>query len=408
MEELIELVELHQDKNRAHSASLWHSKRAQAERCLEQAEALLELRPILQQRASVCSSEQAQLLEQYHRRHLKGRRRRQRPVTAPFLALYSNQVALECKLNLVRSLNQASGQLRERGLFERALPWSSGAQATSAGATCDGRAVERLVDNIAVQPKQIDACVARYALSNVRSFNQLAELLEQERAEPQEAKLEPERQQVSGAPSEELYLVVSDKDRPRLEQMLEACAQLEPVYENSIMPIVRLLRLGYNPEHDQFERLCRSSEQMRDWCTVTLVCRPLLSSHLNDARIYREFRDRARDKSLVVVDQIEAAANDELGQERPTERPAGSRELDSLLKSIQVPLGYDELWLSNYKQTKFERLLGGAYRGILRAFNVKNEADNIIFRRKVRGYGRMTWKLVLIALTAAALSLSPR
>lgn len=402
--------------------------KAPAEKCLEQAQAILDLEPILQSRESVCSKAHLDLLEQYHNKWSLLDRRL---VTGRFLTLYGNQVSFLCKSSLLHTLTMAEEKLSiGQSDFEKAMPWLKRKSCSSSSVADDLVSDVLMNDNDDNDEHLNQYCLAQQALTNVHNINELAAVInsndqlqsssligDQKVSIPSAAN--PLQDSTIGAAAaaqvvepetgkDEVFLVVPDSLRPILNRMLGACSRLQPVYQNTVLPIVRLLKLGYDPEFRNFEKICRESEQVRRWFSATLVCNSLLSSHVenkDELRIKKEevqqLPKNGRQESFVVVQEEKKEANEETHD--AFKGNISKQEENNLMELIRVPID-NELWMHKYRQTSsLDRVRSKFYNLILKAFHVEDVADHIIMRRRVRDYSHLTFKIILMTLTVVVL-----
>lgn len=281
--------------------------------CVRQAEAIMELKPILSEKQRVCSRSHIDRMEAYMRKHIGSLYRARPRITHSFFVLYAGQVAVVCKQNLKRSLVAAERQLIGTGEIEQIshfleppadcsdLSPSSPIQADRLDAVADaaidsaesGKQDERGEPKSSNEQRQqkLDEefakrklrCDALNALSEIKSIEQLVVMLgmdiqwEQSEADKERNRRNEQEDGGSGFSLEEkLEREMPASARENLHKLYEICPKFERIYSQNIMSIVRLTQMGFNPNFVQFDKTCRSDPTIQSWFRITVICNSLL------------------------------------------------------------------------------------------------------------------------------------
>ena len=434
------------------SARVATSGRSSLEQCLRHMHNLLDLEELLDESetADVCSARHVDKIERYLAAH-------RQPagfwLLDEFVKLYAEQVAFRCKSSLLHSLGVAAklGLADEQDLV-RAVPWlarQDGQCQLGASGQLDellereARAARLATNGLASQQQssashqqqrsaaRLDLCLAR-SLLTLTSVQELAELTSQDRSSkhslmervtgvggPPTGAGQPRAEggQAAELPAaaaeqeQQLYLlVVPEGQTPVIEGMLAACRRLRPVYENTIMPIVRLIRLGFDPPFATFDRVCQTNQMVQNWLAAVALCDALLGSRLELAKrdsLGQLFHEEAQ--GLLLVDELDGS-KEEQQQPETVDGEGQSLQGSSSLSYAQIVAALpkigldDELWLHKYRKTKFGAFRDTVRQRFMKAFNVISISDHVIFRRRVKDLANFSFRLLLVALAVVLVS----
>lgn len=403
--------------------------------CIQQADAILDLDEIINERTNVCANSHLNKIENYHDKYIKPLisssndnsfarvlRQIQKVITAKFFRLYADQVSFLCKSNLLHSLKLVeSNELVEQDDYVKALPWLSHAnsiickkidQQHSVASKLETKQQQVLLTDLnGFTKEEIQQCKASKALSEISTINELVEAFELD--EKSRISLEKAKQDdTTGKNKEEigsnvngeetfnehsgLFLIVPPDQMHLVKDMLISCSKLRPIYEQTIQPIVRLARLGYNPSFNNFDKVCTEEKLIQKWFGITLVCNAILSSHLTDINRYQELKEdfEANKKSLIVIDELDTITDSDQQDE--------GTGLSKVLELMKNPIE-DELWVYKYGTNKLQRFRDGVLKKIFKLFNVEDIDDHVVFRKRLADTNH--WIIRVVIITVSLLTL---
>ena len=364
--------------------------------CIEQADAIVDLENVIGERENICESRHIDKIDAYYRRYLSPDDIYTVSLTKKFFSLYANQVSFLCKSNLLKSLRIVDRQFFTQDDYNKVIPWILHSD--------DCRLPEEL--NSIVEPliagssngtsdqQQNLHCLARKALeSSINSVNDLVEAFEHDASD--EAPEQQLESNVANSKSTNLILVIPETRHEIVEGMLKTCKKFKLAYSHTVMPIVRLVQMGFDPSFKNFNRECYRSQLIQRWLTITLVCHSLLGSRLANEE-YREFQNNAgvKERSLIIVDNGNAD-----GERVEVDQIQGD-QANAILNTLRNEIE-DELWVYKYMPSRFSKIKSGILRKMYKIFNIGELDDHIVFRRRVADAKRYVVKLVLVGLALA-------
>lgn len=381
-------------KKYSHWNDYWKRSIYHTRPCLMQANAIVDLEPIIGERANVCKSSHINKIEDYHRKYIKSIQStassHQKPITSNFFHLYAGQVAIICKQNLLQSLNNANDKLFDADSYAKFMPW------LSEEGTCEANKIPETLQHGSERQ-----CNARRALSSVKSVYELVDSLDKDQEsmarmlaklkegnnKAVEGQLETDRQRSKI----EFILMVPEHDKQPVKDVLKSCSDFRPIYENTVLPIVRLISLGIDPDFEKFDRKfdakCREEKIVQRWFSITLVCNSMLKSRLSDSAndTGNGTPDVVNQHGLVIVDgKQEQAENDATNNEPP--------------EFLSYPIE-DELWVGKFMSSHLGRLKSSFIKNIVKTFKINELLNNVVYQKTVKNAKTFSITSILVVLT---------
>lgn len=364
--------------------------------CLQQADSILALDLILQEKNNVCHSSHIDQIESYHQRFSAGSSPgRPTALTRHFFKLYASQVAFQCKSNLLRSLKSADKRFIKPAEYDKVMPWLLSNGGDDVCPTTGLLKLSSLQQQQQQQPPEpvasaaadsLQRCSARQALADIKSISELVEAFEGFDSASSNATSNPIEQH-----DQSLYMIISESQRQLVDNVLDSCRKFESIYSHTVMPIVRLTRMGYDPKFENFNKLCRQDNFVHRWFSITLICTSML--RLGD----KKYGTSAElDESLVIVDKIDEPTDETAhsGDVEENETRVARQQEDIVFKN---PIE-DELWVAKYIPNTMSKLKSGFYKRISKIFKLETVENHIVFRQTMSDTGRFLISIILISL----------
>lgn len=401
LEQLIDaLVKVMKDVNYidyqkySHRNDYWKRSLFHTRPCLVQADAIVELEPIIKERDNVCKSSHINKIEDYHKKYIKSKQLAppsyQKPITSNFFHLYAGQVAIICKQNLLQSLNLANEKLFNSDSYAKFMPWLSKED------TCEAT---KISDTLQQETER--QCNARRALSSVKSVYELVDSIDrdQESIAKMVAKLKEDSNRVADSQLEtdgqhsgiEFILMVPEHDKQPVKDILKSCSDFRPIYENTVLPIVRLISLGIDPDFEKFDQKfdakCREEKLVQKWFSITLICNSMLKSRLPDSAndAGNNTPSMMSQHGLIIVDgKQQQNLNDETNHEPPG--------------FLSYPIE-DDLWIGKFISSRLGRLKSNFIRNIVKTFKINELLNNVVYQKTVKSAKTFSISSILVVLT---------
>lgn len=350
--------------------------------CLVQADAILALEDIINEQKNVCSKSHIDKVAAYKKRYTK----KGFKLTKSFFTLYANQLSVICKQHLLRSLKTADEQLISRESYEKVTLW------LRPDKDCDKITEDADLeqDNLITAEREIRKtkahCQAAKALTSMKNINDLVEAIG---SEPDEmVKTESYGSKHKTSYNRFFVLLVADNMRTQIEDILNTCSKFEQVYQHTVMPIVRLAQMGYNPEYQNLDKRSQEEFLIQNWFSITLVCNSILSARLADSAYQKEFATlmAKNEHGIIIVDPV----ND-----------FGSN-VDETGDYFKCPID-DELWIKAYLPGTLRRTTSLFVKNIMKSFKIDDLSQNVVFKRRISKGTNYMLKLIFISLAFAGL-----
>lgn len=404
-----------------------------SEPCLAQAPAFLDLGDIIDEKVNVCSSDHVTKLEHYYDEHLRSYMTSStlsplhlighdsRPLTLRFFMWYAKQVSFACKSNFFRSLRIVEeANIVSDYDFELALPWLSRADFMTSEHTPfekDSSQHEHHQQPPLTKKRAHQQSKARSALEELTDIDELAILLnsddavlamnEQQQQQPEapagatSANMDSNDDSGADDANQNVVLLVPESRMKMVTDITMACSKFKPIYEQVVMPIVRLARLGASPEFDKFEEACKKKPEAKKWFGLTLVCETMLKSRLVKANK----DEHVKEDGLVVVGECDEA---KISCEQIETKNYGSHVPSLIEQKVKGMLRIkieDELWISKYDKTPIRRLTDNFEKKWIKTFNIDNVHDHVNFIHMREHAKRVSVRLAVSILVASIMNM---
>lgn len=368
------------------SCGSWMGTDRKEDAVMQHIKAIIDLGPILSEREDVCKTSHIDMVEAYKEKHLDPGFK----ITKSFFNLYTNQVSFECKRNLWHALNVADSEYVDQDDYIRVMPWQT-------AETCF-RDLEKDKDHLAEGYIKIarERCNAIMALTSTKGINELTEVLISIKSTALEG-------QNSRTNAPELFtLLIPEKIRPSIEEMRSACKRLELIYAKTILPIVRLLNMGFDPDYQKFNRKCKTEPLIQRWFSVTVICTSMMNSRLGPSAANHG-------AGLIVVgdDNLETAGS--ANETSSTESEGAALNLNEkkpLPKDLYMYPIEDELWIGKYQPSRLKKLTTRYVHNIMKAFKLDKLHTNVVFKRRINRVKGVIISLLLLQLTLLGINVS--
>lgn len=410
--------------------------------CLEQADAIVDLGPIIAERENVCHANHISKLAAYKNKYLKSeaanlkvkRREDYHPLTEEFFSIYLNQVAYICRQNLLIALQLADKQVGGQENYAKVLPWIIN---NNDGCILDDSVLDAAEDDFDVfglsgygrPAKDVRdiRCNAIKALSSIKKINELVEALEENEKQQQQvnrlvldngsvtasstnqvkneivgeqqtliSKTDESDESETCQTNDKFILVVPEQKYNTVESMMQVCTIFEQVYMHTVMPIVQLTLLGAYPNvhnyNKAFDHQCLEEELIQRWFSITLICKPLLNSRL--ARKSTDTSNRGNKNGLVVVENKGCPTKStDLISRKPSE-----------LNQIEPPayLSYpieDDLWIGKHNPSRLANMKSRFITKMVRTFKINKLVNSVVWRKNAKKDRKVSISLILVILT---------
>lgn len=346
--------------------------------CIDQLDAILDLEPLIKERNNVCKSSHIDKIEAYKTKHLPDiiGSIKQSKITKNFFYLYSAQVSVICKKNLLQSLNLANNNFITKANYESVMPWLK------------NKSLCKQTDSNIRGPSDQEQirCDAIEVLNSIRSISELSEIMRNTTQQWQQINflqdLFPSMYEQTGLSSnksindsytsdgDSTKLILPETMRPELEIMIDTCSKCRKVYANTIMPIVRLASLGINPKYRNFDRKCHDEELIQRWLTVTAICQTMLHSSFADEKLMNAIHNNRDTKTSVVLVTGDSSSGNQKDE-------------------IEVPEFFsneieNKLWIAKYLPNSFTKLRTEFTTKLVKTFKLNHLNDGVIFDESVK------------------------
>lgn len=350
--------------------------------CIEDKDAILDLEEIIKERANVCKSTHLDKIEAYQEKWIDVGPHIKPKVTRQFFRRYANQVSFNCRRNLLHWLNEAELRFfsEKNRDYSTILPWFA-RKNTCTKQQIDGELMNKgevkSIGDLTIEEKR---CLASETLS-VKSIGELVETLHHEKNG---------KKQHDAA----LFLLVPSIYHDKLDLILASCASVEPIFRETILPIVRLAQMDYYPDFKEFEKKCETERVIQEWFSITLICSSLLDSKIIDDKKYSDFDPYIKQKIVVIVD------NDGYGN-----NGAAEAETQATAPSlfIENPIE-DELFLSRYNPNRLSKIKESFFNKVFKVLKIEDVKSRIVFRKRVSDTNHVVRSVVLASLIILGLN----
>lgn len=351
--------------------------------CLDNANSIIELEPLISERVNVCKPSHIDLIEAYQKAHTRNK------LTRKFFKIYAYQVSTICKQNMARNLVEAEKGLTE-DIFEKAMPW------VASGDSCDTNMRSDKLEDAFKQEysDQHIKCMAIEAISSLDNINELVDVMRNDQ------RLNEDIQSVEGGAKTDsktragtflisreptrkqiymnLYDLIPRDAKSSVDEMVATCKELEAIYQQTVMPIVRLAMIGYDLGHIKFDRKCQKEKSIQRWFSVTLICNSILQSSPS-------FEEGVESDSETVK-----TVRDSRGQEK--------NEFEESIPSWQNNPIEDDLKIAKNIPSSFSRFTTRFVENIDRLLESKQLTSKMSVKDAIRKAGSVAAKVIFVIL----------
>lgn len=372
--------------------------------CRTQADSFLDLEPILAEKQNVCLKSHIDRLEAYNRKHFSSLTSNK--LVYDFFKSYAYQVSFICKQHLWRSLNIANEKYVKQEDYEKVMPW------LSSNKNC--QVFEKQKKGKRTSPEMI-RCEAINAIAKIDTYTELADALEADTHSPASTVypfVATEAAPATGtteipvststalnmtapfqttAQQERLFLVLPKDKRVVVEDMLEACDKFEAIYDQTVMPIIRMAQMGYDVVFKNFLRKCAEEELIRRWFSITLICKSMRATSVADNHYVDKYNEESNiaqgdENKCIIVQDIVNTDN---------EKPRNKLPEKSLFDN---PID-DEIWISDFIPGRLGQFQTDISRRISKALHIEEMDKYVLFKRNVKYVRDSSVKLTIVGLS---------
>ena len=321
--------------------------------CIKHRQAILDMEEIVSIR-NVCDAYKIDSMVDYHKKYLKTSKlsTQSKPMTRKFFTKYAIQVAYTCKRNLLRNLELAREELRDRSkVFEEARD-----------------RVYRDEPSIQSNIKLIEEQPDDPAATNVKPRDE-AELTLSEYREALTKLRRPEdiltfERKDCKTSSHRKITIARDELQIFFKPAL-MCHQLNRYYAGSILSIAKLANIGYSAIDGDLDVQLIDNQTVRDWLIVVQVCDPMLYMSMSRIEDDKAIIDTCSEKvasiePMVFEDdlmELEPCALNEMVPKSEATRDAAQKLMKSALKRMAKANMMRQLGVGMKKSTIFKKSL---------------------------------------------------
>lgn len=360
--------------------------------CLTHQRQLLDLEPLITERKeNLCNLNFIENLISYYKAHDLGGTQRsssrqllfsshQTPIIKRFFHLFARQISFHCKRQLLHSLNVAAdySQAEEYELV-KLLPWldnSGSSSSSSQRFQCDAIKTLAGFDSLSSLASAMDKNLYIATVPTAARKRKFVVLSAADKEVKQTRAMSDHEEAVM---SEKL----SDKTtKENIKKVREICIKLQPIYSNTVLPLVRLMHTNLDADYPGFDERCQREQTIRRWLGITLVCDSILTNPLVNKSIEPTVvnHDIARVNSNGVPDYL---AND-------------ADQLE------------DELWVNNYTPSSLSKYKDSFINTIMKTFKLDQLSENEVVNRGVNTAKEIVFNLVVVGISVAGLATNIR
>lgn len=409
LKEVMKDVDYIEYQKYSHWNEYWKQTFDHSRPCLAQADAIVNLNPIIIERENVCKSNHITKIEAYYEKYLKNKLtthcNQPKPITSDFFFLYAGQVAIICKQNLLKSLNLADEKLFNDDSYAKVMPWQSNQENICKTIDLNHNAISPTNKKPSNQREETQRlCSARQALSGAKNVYELVESIDRDEQtmirmvtgfeDDSKAADSLNNINLEDSNETEYILVVPEHDKQTIEEILKTCLKFKPVYENTVLSIVRLISMGIDPDFKKFNRRfdlkCQQEKLIQQWFSITLICNSMLKSRLaddaNDVDGGNDISKLDGQHGFIIVEE-----------ERHQDEENNSF-LEEPLSFLSYPIE-DELWIGKFLPSRIGRLKTKFIKNIVKTFKINQLLNNVVFQKTIKRVKRVTISLILVVLT---------